>query len=220
MSSTLETDLVQRVLDRLLILGEVEDAACSTQVAAREAQIGTKLYGVERAQLGAKAPQAIAPEVGRILYALIIAARPRLIVEFGASLGYSTIYLASAVQDLGFGAIITTELIQDKAQGAAENLAAAGLDHLVEIRHGDAQTTLRELPDDIDLLLLDGSNDLYLPVLSMLEPRLAPHAPVIADLSHGDPHHARYRDYVTDSESGYLTVEIPVDAGLVVATRQ
>lgn len=183
MSSALATDTVQRVLDRLTHVGEVEDAAYSAHVDAREAQTGTKLYGLERAQLGVKAPQAIAPEVGRIVYALIIAARPRLIVEFGASLGYSTIHLASAIEDLGSGTIITTELIHDKAKAAAENLVAAG-------------------------------------VLSMLEPRLAQYALVIADLSHDDPHHARYRDYVSNPGNGYLTVEIPVDAGLVASTRR
>ncbi|HTZ88149.1 MAG TPA: hypothetical protein VMB05_15900 [Solirubrobacteraceae bacterium] len=42
---------------------------------------------------------------------------------------------------------------------------------------------------------------------------------MIADMSHGDPHHERYRDHVNDRALGYLTTEIPLDAGVVISTR-
>lgn len=102
----------------------------------------------------------------------------------------------------------------------AENLEAAGLTARVEIRQGDALGTLEEIDWPIDLLFLDGSNDLYVAVLQMLEPRLSSHAVIAADLSHGDPHHVRYRDYLRDPKRGYLSVEIPIDAGLIVSTRR
>lgn len=220
MSVTLKSKHVQKVLDHLRILGEQEDAGYSAGIAAREAEMGTKLYGIERAQIGAHAPQAIKPEAAAILYALVIAAKPRLVVEFGASFGFSTIYLASAINDLRAGRIITTELILEKAQATEENVAAAGLEHIVEVRQGDAQATLRDIADSVDLLFLDGSNDLYLSILQLLEPKLAENALVIADLSLGDPHHDRYRDHVSDPHHGYLTIEIPIDAGVLVSKRQ
>jgi predicted O-methyltransferase YrrM len=220
MSPTLENKHVQQVLDHLHSLGEQQDAGYSTRIAAREAELGTKLYGIECAQMGAHAPQAIKPEAAAILYALVIAAKPRLVVEFGASFGFSTIYLASAINDLGTGRVITTELIREKARAAEENVAAAGLEHIVEVRQGDAQTTLRDIADSVDLLFLDGSNDLYLNILQLLEPKLAENALVIADLSLGDPHHARYRDHVNDPHHDYLTIEIPIDAGVLVSKRQ
>ncbi len=70
------------------------------------------------------------------------------------------------------------------------------------------------------LLFLDGSNDLYLGVLELLEPQLAENALVIADLSLGDPHHIRYRDHVNDTRHGYMSIEIPIDAGVLVSRRQ
>jgi predicted O-methyltransferase YrrM len=91
---------------------------------------------------------------------------------------------------------------------------------LVDLRQGDAQDTLGAIAGPIDLLFLDGSNDLYVPVLQMLEDRLSSEAVIAADLSTGDPHHDRYRDYVYDPRNDYVTVEIPVDAGLVVSTRR
>jgi predicted O-methyltransferase YrrM len=218
--STLNSDRVQTVLAQLREIGEREDGPAKLKVRTREAELGTRLYGHERATLGMNASLAITPEVGQLLYALTLAARPTtVIIEFGASLGSSTIYLASALRDLGAGSIITTELLSEKAQQASSNLAAAGLGDLVDIRVGDALESLADLDVGVDLLFLDGSNDLYLPVLELVEPCLSPRALVIADMSHGDPPHNRYRDYVTDPARPYVTTEIPLDAGLVISTR-
>ena len=137
-----------------------------------------------------------------MLYALTLAARPTLIVEFGTSLGYSTIHLASALRDLDAGTILTTELLPEKANRAALNLDAGPRD-LVEIRGGNALESLTYIDADVDLLFLDGSNDLYLPVLELLEPRLTQCALIIADMSHDEPHHALYRDHVNGPD--YLT---------------
>lgn len=219
MSATLENKHVRQVLARLHSLGEQQDIEYKTRIAAREAELGGKLYGIERAQIGAHAPQAIKPPTAAVLYALVVAAQPQLVVEFGTSFGFSTIHLAGAIKDLGAGRVITTELIREKAKAAEENLAAAGLGHIVEVRQGDAQATLRDITDRVDLLFLDGSNDLYLSVLELLEPQLAENALVVADLSLGDPHHVRYRDHVNDPRHGYLTVEIPIDAGVLVSSR-
>ena len=45
---------------------------------------------------------------------------------------------------------------------AEANLAEAGLTEHSEVRLGDALETLRDLPEPIDLVLLDGWKDLYL----------------------------------------------------------
>lgn len=88
-----------------------------------------------------------------------------------------------------------------------------------QIRVGDALESLADLAVEVDLLFLDGSNDLYLRVLELVEPRLSARALVVADMSHGDPHHDRYRDHINDPAHGYLTAEIPLDAGLVISAR-
>lgn len=178
-----------------------------------------KVYGHERAALGRDAPLAITPEVGKLLYLLALARRPRLIVEFGTSLGVSTVYLAAAVRDLGAGSLITTELRPDKAARAAQNLTEAGLADLVEIRVGDALDVLHDLARPVEFLFLDGSNDLYIPVLDLLEPRMVRGAIVVADLSRDDPHVPRYCERVRDEASGYVSIGLPLDAGVEVALR-
>ena len=60
----------------------------------------------------------VTPESGRLLYALVRASRPSTVVEFGMSLGLSTIHLAAAVRDNGAGRVITSELSAAKV-GAA-----------------------------------------------------------------------------------------------------
>ena len=87
------------VLDRLRDLGSERDAEYGIRVRAREAELGGKFYGDERAGIGAHAPLAVAPEVGRILHGLVIAVRTQTIVEFGTSPGVSTIYLGAVPRD-------------------------------------------------------------------------------------------------------------------------
>jgi predicted O-methyltransferase YrrM len=112
--------------------------------------------------------------------------------------------------------VVTTEIDPDKAAAARRNLAEAGLDDLVEVRVGDALTTLRDVPA-VDLLFLDGWNNLYEPVVELLQPRLSPGALVIADLSSDDPDQAKYVERMHAPDSGYVTVDIPLDAGVVLS---
>ena len=63
------------------------------------------------------------------------------------------------------------------------------------------------------------ANDLYLPVLRLLEPRLARGALVAADMSPSDPHLDGYRKYVGDVANGYRTVEVGLDDGVVLSAR-
>ncbi|MCI0636461.1 MAG: class I SAM-dependent methyltransferase [Actinobacteria bacterium] len=219
MTSTLRSEAVTRVLGRLRAAGEVEDGPAKERVRARESELGRKVYGRERADLYGHAPIAITDEVGELLYLLVLGRRGRTVVEFGASLGVSTIYLASAIRDAGEGAVITTEFQPEKARRASANLAEAHLGDLVELRVGDALETLRDLRGPIDLLFLDGWNDLYLPVLELVQPHLTPGALVAADMSKDDPHHALYREYVRDPRHGYFTIEVPLDDGVVASVR-
>lgn len=91
------------------------------------------------------------------------------VVEFGTSFGISTLFLTQGVMETG-GHVITTELLESKAKKAIENFKKAEVDHLVEVRVGDAMETLNNHSEPIDLLLLDGWKDFYLPLFRMLEP--------------------------------------------------
>jgi predicted O-methyltransferase YrrM len=209
---------VRRVLERLRRQSEDEDPAAVARMRAHEQQLGKRVYGRERGSVYGLAPLSITPEVGELLYVLAIARQARVIVEFGASLGFSTIHLAAAARDLGGARVITTEIEPDKAEIAGRNLLEAGLDDLVDLREGDALETLRDI-DVVDLLFLDGWNNLYLAVLDLLEPALPSGALVIADLSAGDPEQSPYCERMHDPAGGYVSVDVPLDAGVVVSSR-
>ena len=114
---------------------------------------------------------AITREQGALLYTLLCATGARRMVEFGASFGISTLYLGAAARQNG-GTVVTTEIEPAKCRVARHNIAEAGLDDVVTLLEGDAMETLADVPGPIDHLFLDGWNDLYLPLLQMLEPKL------------------------------------------------
>ena len=164
----------------------------------------------------------VSADFGRFLYMCARARKAKRIVEFGTSFGISTIHLACALRDGGGGHLIGSELEPTKAQRARENLAAAGLADLVEIRVGDALETLKDgIDGDVDVVLLDGAFSLYLPVLKLLEPHLRDGAFVIGD--NAVEQSPGYLDYVRNPQNGYLSLALPFHAGrgneLTVVTR-
>lgn len=154
----------------------------------------------------------VSPEFGKFLYMCARARKARRIVEFGTSFGVSAIHLACALRDGGVEGrgLIGTELEPSKAEHARANLAAAGLADLADIRVGDALETLKSGIDvEVDLVHLDGAFTLYLHVLKLLEPHLAPGAIVIGE----NAFEPAYLEYVRDPRNGYLSMPLPLTEG-------
>jgi len=161
----------------------------------------------------------ISREQGRFLYLTAVAMGARRIVEFGTSFGVSTIYAAAAARDTG-GRVIGSELEPSKHERALANLAEAGLADVVEVRLGDAMETLRGVPAPIDLVLLDGWKDLYLPVLQLLEPKLRPGSVVLADnIKTFRRSLAPYVEYVQSGRQGFRSVTLPLKDGFEFSVR-
>lgn len=156
---------------------------------------------------------------GRFLYLVARSIGAQRLVEFGTSFGVSTIYAAAAARDNG-GHVIGTELEPGKQQAALANLAEAGLAELVDIRLGDALQTLQDIPAPIDLVLLDGWKELYLPVLRMLEPKLRTGSVVLADnIKTFRRALAGYVDYVQCGRNGFASVTLPLKDGFEYSVR-
>jgi len=154
----------------------------------------------------------VSRETGTLLYMLARSACAQNIVEFGTSFGISTLHLAAALRDNGGGRLVSCEFEPSKVAKAREHLAAGELDDLVEIREGDALRTLAaDLPDGIDLVLLDGAKALYADVLALLEKRLRPGALIVADNAGYSP---EYLARVRAPGSGYLSVPLGGDVEL------
>jgi predicted O-methyltransferase YrrM len=150
---------------------------------------------------------AVSASYGRLLYTCVRASRATQIVEFGTSMGISTLYLAAGLRDNGGGRLIGTEIEPGKVVRARNHVDKAGLSDLVEIREGDARHTLRDVGDGIDLVLLDGAFPLYLAVLKLIERRLRSGALVLAE----NAFEREYLDYVRDPSNGYRSQPLMLD---------
>ena len=161
-------------------------------------------------------PLPVSRETGALLYMLARGSGARTIVEFGTSFGISTLHLAAALRDNGGGRLIATEFEPSKIARARSNLTEGGLIDLVEIRTGDALQTLRvDLPERIDLVLLDGAKALYSEILSLLESRLRPGAFIVADNADYCP---EYLARVRAPGNGYISIPFADDVELSMRT--
>lgn len=154
----------------------------------------------------------VSRETGALLYMLVRSAKARSVVEFGTSFGISTLHIAAALKDNGGGHVITTEFEPSKVARARAHFVAGGLDDLIEIREGDALQTLgTDLPETIDLLLLDGAKALYTDVLNLVDDRFKPGALIVADNADFSPDYLRH---VRSPGNGYLSIPFADDIEL------
>jgi predicted O-methyltransferase YrrM len=109
----------------------------------------------------------VSPTQGKWLHLLAAIQGATRILEIGTLGGYSTIWLARALPSKG--QLITMEYSLKHAAVALQNIASAGLAHLVEIRVGRAADSLAKLhaedPTPFDLIFIDAdkpNNPTYL----------------------------------------------------------
>ncbi|MBW2366745.1 MAG: class I SAM-dependent methyltransferase [Deltaproteobacteria bacterium] len=156
----------------------------------------------------------VSREQGEFLYVTARALGAKNVVEFGTSFGISTIYLASAVRDNGSGIVIGSEIETSKCTQASRNIDEAGLSKFAEVRVGDALETLRKVPEPVDLILLDGWKDLYLPVIKLLQPRLKTGSVILADNIFTFRKGLRpYVEYMQSGENRFISTTIPLGEG-------
>ncbi|MEM6967646.1 MAG: class I SAM-dependent methyltransferase [Bacteroidota bacterium] len=154
---------------------------------------------------------AINRDQGEYIYNLLLQKKAKHIVEFGTSFGISTLYLGAAAKETG-GKVITTELLPEKCQVAQQNFVEAGLDNWIEIREGDALKTLQNVAPAIDFVLMDGWNDLYLPLIKILEPKFRKGTLIYTDNA-SFPSAQPFLNYIKSDPSKYHTMRIEESKG-------
>jgi predicted O-methyltransferase YrrM len=185
--NSLESAPLAQLLPNLFAAAQIADARFMQEMSQVPPEQRSQLLSSESEYkaLYAKAKDAylaVSADTAKLLYLLARTSRARAVVEFGTSFGLSTLHLAAALRDNGGGRLISAELEAPKAAKARENFRAAGLADLIEVREGDALATLAsDLPQEIDLLLLDGAKGLYPRILDLIEPRLREGGLVVAD---------------------------------------
>jgi predicted O-methyltransferase YrrM len=103
----------------------------------------------------------ITRDTGELLAVLVRATNARRVLEIGTSNGYSTLWLAQAVQALG-GRVTTVELSEFKIAMAEANFARSGLGTVISQVKADAGRVLAEAADAaFDLVFLDSERTQY-----------------------------------------------------------
>jgi predicted O-methyltransferase YrrM len=206
MTATLASAPLAPLLDRLFAQAEASNTAAMPDISDDEVKrlMHSKTDYLSFYSLMKDVYLPVSRESGTLLYMLARGSNARNVVEFGTSFGISTLYLAAALRDNGGGHLIGSEFEPSKVARAHEHLAEGGLADLVEIREGDAMTTLStDLPESVDLLLLDGAKALYCDILTLVENRLRPGALIVADNADHSPD---YLARVRSADGGYLSV--------------
>jgi predicted O-methyltransferase YrrM len=100
---------------------------------------------------------AVSPSQGKLLHLLARAQGARRILEIGTLGGYSTIWLARALEP--GGVVVTLEADAKHAEVARANIARAGFGEMVDVRLGKALDTLPQLQDEgqepFDFIFID-----------------------------------------------------------------
>jgi predicted O-methyltransferase YrrM len=143
---------------------------------------------------------AISEDMGRFLHNLTLMRRPARILELGSSYGVSTLYLASALQQLGQGEMIASELDSMKCGKLKEHLKIAGVESLVAVWEGDVFDLFNNLEGHFDLVFMDVWSTLYLKIFQRLEAFLRPGSVVITDNMYTSPDEvADFKQYLSAS---------------------
>jgi predicted O-methyltransferase YrrM len=172
----------------------------------------------EREQERSKKMLNLEPDTARFLHILIRSTRRMNLLEIGTSNGYSTIWLAWAASTNG-GRVISIDRDFHKQELADANLWHVGLREVVELQCGDATEVVAGLPGPFDCVFFDADRYSAPAQLTLLLPKLAPDALLLADnvLSHPDEI-AGYMKALEDLPL-FERVVLPVGKGLSLAYR-
>jgi predicted O-methyltransferase YrrM len=183
---------VRRVLTRL----EEEDAA----------ERAAGLPAAERSR-------AVEPTTGRFLFSLVAPQTDCEVLEIGGSRGYSTIWLAAGVRNLG-GRVLSVEHDPRKIDEWRKNVHEAGLEEWADLVEGDAKEAVPAIDDVFDIVFLDAEKDDYEELFRLARAKLEPGALVVADnvLSHVETLGAYSQ--ARQADPSLVSVTVPLDRGL------
>ena len=119
------------------------------------------------------------PETGALLHTLARGGGARRILEIGTCIGYSTLWMATALP--AGGVVITMEYDAARAARARDHFSAAGCADRVSVIVGDAMRFLHKVAGPFDLIFQDSDKKLYEPMLDRLVALMRPGGLLVAD---------------------------------------
>jgi predicted O-methyltransferase YrrM len=159
------------------------------------------------------------PVTAQLLGVLVRACGARRVLELGTSNGYSTLWLADAVEATG-GELVSVDIDAARSAMARAALAEAGLVELVELRTEDAERALRESEDGAwDLIFLDSERPAYTGYLPDLLRTLRPGGMLAIDNVISHEHELTEFTALIEAEPGLAQTVVAIGAGLRLVVR-
>lgn len=118
-------------------------------------------------------------EVGGLLHVLAAAIGARRILEIGAGIGYSGIWMARALQPDGL--LVSFEINPVRARQATANFARAGIGDRANVMVGDARRLVAKVAGPFDLIFNDGDKRQHAAMHDRLVALLRPGGLLVTD---------------------------------------
>jgi predicted O-methyltransferase YrrM len=177
---------------------------------------GLERFGLENdAQVGSRSLKMrnITRETGEFLLLLLRAVQARRVLEIGTSNGYSTLWLARAVQPLS-GRVTTIDHAADKVEMARRNLETAQMQSQVEQVQAEAgEWLIQQRPATFDFIFLDSERDEYLAWWEDLRRVLAPGRLLVVDNAFSHEEELKPFVQAVQATPGYITTRVDVGKG-------
>ena len=131
--------------------------------------------------LGGISGMQISPDQGAFMTLLTKVVGARLAVEVGTFTGYSSICIARGLEP--GGRLICCDVSEEWTAIARQHWERAGVDHLIDLRIGPAEATLRAMSHvpPIDLAFIDADKPGYRTYYDLIVERLRPGGLVLLD---------------------------------------
>ncbi|MFA6024046.1 MAG: class I SAM-dependent methyltransferase [Candidatus Gracilibacteria bacterium] len=163
----------------------------------------------------------VGPATGKMLHWLVRVLEPEVVLEIGTSVGYSALWMASALEKNQRGQLWTIESHEERFHTAQRNIEAAGLEHRILQLRGHAPEIFTEnpiLPKRIDLAFFDATKQEHQSYFDAIFPRIPSGGMIVVDnvRSH---RFGKMQSFIeaTHKHAGLKVVEIPVGDGLLIA---
>lgn len=157
-------------------------------------------------------------EVLEFLRTLVTTLKPNLIVETGAFLGVSTVWMAEGLRENGFGKIVSCELDTVVFAKAQEKIAASGLSEWIELRN--VSSLELETSDQIDLFFSDSDLDVREKEVRQFLPKISPNGLILMHDASSHPGTVREAALRLEADGLISVVLMPTPRGLAIAQKR